>query len=51
MFGLFKTAVVAQQIYYRFKQGLTSDQRFAGMILGVRALAEKARISIERGAL
>ena len=51
VFGLFKTAVVAQQIYYRFHQGLTKDQRFATMIIGVRALAEKARISIERGSL
>jgi aminoglycoside phosphotransferase (APT) family kinase protein len=51
VFGLFKTAVVAQQIYYRYKQGLTQDQRFAMMIMGVRALAEKARLSIAHGAL
>jgi aminoglycoside phosphotransferase (APT) family kinase protein len=51
VFGLFKTAVVAQQIYYRFHQGLTTDQRFAGMITGVRALAEKARMSIAKGSL
>lgn len=51
VFGLFKTAVVAQQIYYRFRQGLTSDQRFAAMITGVRALAEKARMTVARGAL
>jgi aminoglycoside phosphotransferase (APT) family kinase protein len=51
VFGLFKTAVVAQQIYYRFKQGLTKDQRFAGMITGVRAMAEKARQSIAQGSL
>jgi aminoglycoside phosphotransferase (APT) family kinase protein len=41
-FGLFKTAVVAQQIYYRFQQGLTKDPRFAAMIDGVRALAAQA---------
>jgi len=47
-FGLFKTAVVAQQIYYRFRQGLTSDARFAGMIHGVRALsAQAARVMLE----
>ena len=28
-FGLFKIAVIAQQIYYRYKQGLTKDERFA----------------------
>jgi len=41
-FGLFKTAVVAQQIYYRFQQGLTKDPRFAAMIDGVRALSAQA---------
>ncbi len=41
-FGLFKTAVVAQQIYARFVHGHTKDQRFAMMITGVRALAEQA---------
>lgn len=28
-YGLFKIAVIAQQIYYRFKHGHTNDQRFA----------------------
>jgi aminoglycoside phosphotransferase (APT) family kinase protein len=41
-FALFKTAVVAQQIYYRYKQGLTKDDRFAAMIHGVRLLSESA---------
>jgi aminoglycoside phosphotransferase (APT) family kinase protein len=41
-FGLFKTAVVAQQIYFRFRQGLTQDARFAAMIHGVKALAAQA---------
>ncbi|MCC6902179.1 MAG: phosphotransferase family protein [Polyangiaceae bacterium] len=40
-FGLFKTAVVLQQIYYRFRQGLTHDERFAMLIHGVRLLAER----------
>src|SRR5262249_8465807 len=34
-YGLFKTAVVAQQIYYRFAKGLTQDARFAAMIFAV----------------
>jgi aminoglycoside phosphotransferase (APT) family kinase protein len=38
-FGLFKTAVVAQQIYYRFAKGLTQDPRFAIMIEGVKLLS------------
>jgi aminoglycoside phosphotransferase (APT) family kinase protein len=41
-FGLFKTAVVLQQIYYRYAKGLTKDPRFATMIDGVRALARQA---------
>jgi aminoglycoside phosphotransferase (APT) family kinase protein len=34
-FGLWKNAVVVQQIYYRYKQGLTQDPRFA--MLGAMA--------------
>lgn len=48
-FGLFKTAVVAQQIYYRFSKGLTKDPRFAAFIHGVRALSEQAQWAIDRG--
>ena len=29
VFGLFKIAVIAQQIYYRYQKGLTTDPRFA----------------------
>ena len=50
-FGLFKTAVVAQQIYYRYAKGLTEDARFAQMIFGVRLLSEQARTAIERDAI
>lgn len=46
VFGLFKTAVIAQQIYYRFAKGLTKDARFAAMIAAVRLLAEQARTAI-----
>ena len=50
-FGLMKTAVIAQQIYYRFAKGLTQDARFAQMILGVRLLSEQARMSIDKQAI
>ena len=50
-FGLLKTAVIAQQIYYRFAKGLTTDARFAAMIMGVRLLAEQARTAIEKNAI
>jgi aminoglycoside phosphotransferase (APT) family kinase protein len=50
-FALFKNAGVAQQIYARYQQGLTKDERFALMIMGVRVLAQTARAAIERGAM
>jgi aminoglycoside phosphotransferase (APT) family kinase protein len=50
-FGLFKTAVVAQQIYVRYVRGHTRDARFAAMILGVRALADQAERTIAAGGL
>lgn len=47
VFGLFKNSVVLQQIYYRFKAGLTKDKRFSQLIGGVKVLAQKAALSIE----
>jgi len=41
-FGLFKLAVVLQQIYYRFHMGQTSDKRFRCFDERVRSLAESA---------
>jgi len=46
-FGLFKTAVVIQQIYYRYKQGLTQDPRFAGFIHAVDGLTQVASTAID----
>jgi aminoglycoside phosphotransferase (APT) family kinase protein len=51
VYGLLKITVIAQQIYYRYKQGLTRDERFASMIDGVRLLGRQAVLSIERGHL
>ena len=31
VFGLFKIAVIAQQIYYRYHKGLTTDKKFANL--------------------
>lgn len=50
-FGLFKTAVVAQQIYARYARGVTRDERFAPMILGVRLLAAMAATAIRAGSI
>jgi aminoglycoside phosphotransferase (APT) family kinase protein len=48
VFGLFKIAVIAQQIYYRFKQGLTQDPRFAAMLPAVRLLGRTAVQAIDK---
>ncbi|WP_103068610.1 phosphotransferase family protein [Aquimarina sediminis] len=49
VFGLFKIAVIAQQIYYRYLKGLTTDPRFAELNkatellcnLGLQAIYDK----------
>jgi aminoglycoside phosphotransferase (APT) family kinase protein len=51
VFGLFKTAVVLQQIYYRYKQGLTQDPRFAPLIMAVNILATAADRAMSAGRL
>jgi aminoglycoside phosphotransferase (APT) family kinase protein len=42
IYGIFKGAVVGQQLYYRFKQGLTKDERFAAILPLVRLSAQRA---------
>jgi len=41
-FGLFRLAVIAQQIYYRFYHGQTKDKRFGMLIYAVHVLEKKA---------
>jgi aminoglycoside phosphotransferase (APT) family kinase protein len=48
VYGILKIAVIAQQIYYRYKQGLTKDERFASMIGAVRILARTAARAIDK---
>jgi aminoglycoside phosphotransferase (APT) family kinase protein len=48
-YATFKVAVIAQQIYYRYAQGLTKDERFAAMISGVQILAWQAARAVELG--
>lgn len=50
-FSLFKNAVVAQQIYARYVKGLTKDERFAAMIMGVRLLSAASVAAIDGGAI
>jgi hypothetical protein len=42
-------AVIAQQIYARHVLGLTSDPRFGGLGVVVKALARAAEHAAERG--
>ncbi len=51
VYGLFKTAVVAQQIYYRFAKGMTTDPRFGAFIFAVRLLGEQAVMSIAKSSI
>ncbi|MCF8033017.1 MAG: phosphotransferase family protein [Desulfarculaceae bacterium] len=50
-YGLFRLAVIAQQIYYRFYHGQTRDQRFARMPKAVRALLAKTGRVMENASL
>lgn len=49
VFALLKLAVIVQQIYYRYRQGLTQDERFAPLIFMVGALGLRAIEVIETG--
>jgi len=49
VFGLYKNIVIMQQIYARWKAGLTKDPRFGGLIYGIRELSKMAMRAIERG--
>lgn len=50
-YAYFKTAVIAQQIYYRYHQGLTKDARFAFFIEATKILLRAALRTIETGKL
>jgi len=49
VYALFKIAVIAQQIYARYKAGFSKDERFAVLIFAVRFLAKMAALAIEKG--
>lgn len=51
VFGTFKLAVIAQQIFYRFHRGFTNDQRFAHFDRFVGRLGELAAESLIRGSI
>lgn len=47
VFGLFKNAVIAQQIYARWKQGHSKDPRFGELIHVIRDLGHRGSVSLE----
>lgn len=48
-YGLFKVAVIVQQLHARYVSGRTSDPRYASLDEGVRALCGLAWQSIQKG--
>ena len=50
-FARFKIAVIVQQIYYRYHQGLTHDERFASMPQLIRLLLRASLRTAETGAI
>jgi aminoglycoside phosphotransferase (APT) family kinase protein len=48
-FALFKLAVVAQQLYKRWVDGHTKEERYAMMLEGVRAVASSALVAVDKG--
>ena len=48
VYGLFKLAVIAQQIYYRYHKGLTSDERFANLNQATRLLCMMSWQAIQK---
>jgi aminoglycoside phosphotransferase (APT) family kinase protein len=51
VFARFKIAVIVQQIYYRYHQGLTHDERFATMPHRIKLLLRAALRTSETGAI
>ncbi len=47
-YGLFKIAVIVQQIYYRYKKGLTTDERFAHLNKATQLFSLMAFQSIQK---
>lgn len=51
VFGAFKIGVIIQQIYARYKKGLTQDPRFANLIYAIKACGANARKAVEKDSI
>lgn len=49
VFALFKIAVIVQQIYKRYREGKTTDPRFAALGAAVQVLCAQAARALEKG--
>jgi aminoglycoside phosphotransferase (APT) family kinase protein len=49
VFGMFRLAGIAQQIYYRYFNGQTRDKRFAMLVFAVQILEKEAKKIILKG--
>jgi aminoglycoside phosphotransferase (APT) family kinase protein len=49
VYGLFKIGVIIQQIYARYRQGHTQDERFAGLFAVVQGCGEMIERALGRG--
>jgi aminoglycoside phosphotransferase (APT) family kinase protein len=47
IFGCFKVAVIGQQIYSRYKKGLTKDPRFGALIHVIEACGKNTQLAIK----
>jgi len=50
-FALFKLAVIAQQIYYRYAKGYTQDSRFSVMRIGTEIFVRHSAMAIEKASI
>jgi aminoglycoside phosphotransferase (APT) family kinase protein len=50
-FGLFKNAVIAQQIYHRWKAGKSNDDRFGKLLPLIQLLGNKAIKALDRNSI
>ena len=48
-FALFKLAVISQQLYKRYVDGLSTEDRYAVMLAGVQAVSTAALLAVDKG--
>jgi aminoglycoside phosphotransferase (APT) family kinase protein len=49
VYAMFKTAVIAQQIYYRYHHGMTKDERFVAFLEATKIMMRASLRAAESG--